>query len=266
MIMDVPHAVNILHVPEVATRVNDHRDGLETLRPSQAARDAGRKPVCAHIARSHRDGLGEIEPTNLSKPFGKIECFRQHYRVKRYRKPWRRPHNPIETTKDITATAAQCPVFQLEIYSIKVSDLAADGLYVSIPELSYAPMCAAQQKLIQLKHGHVKYVIELSLETSRVGGDTTQVIVSRDHSKPGAGAVARPPQCRSTGRSGGQNGRLRTELQRCHDCFLRRFRQFTDASDLEWIERRSHQCPKSRWRSERLRRAPASAADIALPP
>ena len=172
----------------------NHRDGLETLRTSQAARDAGRKPVCAHIAHSHRDGLGEIEPTNLSKPFGKIECFRQHYRVKRYRKPWRCPHNPIETTKDITAAAAQCPVFQLEIYRVIVSDLAADGLYVSIAELSYAAMGATQQELIQLEHGYVKNVTELPLEASGVGGDTAQVIVSRDHSEPGASGTAGPPQ------------------------------------------------------------------------
>src|SRR5580704_15411302 len=186
MVVDLPHAVNVLHVPEIATRVNDDRDGLETLSSAQAAGDAGREPVCAHIAGPHRDGLGEIEPTNLPKPFRKIECLRQHYRVKRYRKPWRCPHNPIETTKDITTAAAQCPVFQLEIYSVIVPDLAADGLYVSIAELSYAAMGAAQQELIQLEHGHVKHLTELPLETSGVGGDTAQVIVSRDHSKPGA--------------------------------------------------------------------------------
>jgi len=114
--------------------------------------------------------------------------------VKRYRKPWRCPHNPIETTKDITAAAAQCPVFQLEIYRVIVSDLAANGLYVSIAELSYAAMGATQQELIQLEHGYVKNVTELPLEASGVGGDTAQVIVSRDHSEPGASGTAGPTQ------------------------------------------------------------------------
>jgi len=85
-------------------------------------------------------------------------------------------------------------VFQLEIYRVIVSDLAADGLYVSIAELSYAAMGATQQELIQLEHGYVKNVTELPLEASGVGGDTAQVIVSRDHSEPGASGTAGPPQ------------------------------------------------------------------------
>ena len=101
---------------------------------------------------------------------------------------------PIETTEDITAAAAQCPVFQLEIYRIVVPDFAADSLDVPVAELSHAVMSAAQQELIQFEHGHVKNVTELPLETSGVGGDTAQVIVSRDHSESGASAVGGPLQ------------------------------------------------------------------------
>jgi hypothetical protein len=87
MVVDVPHAVNILHVPEVATRVNNQRDWLEALGTTQASGNAGGEPVCAHITGPHRDSLGEIEPADLPKPFRKVECFRQHDRVKRHRKP-----------------------------------------------------------------------------------------------------------------------------------------------------------------------------------
>jgi hypothetical protein len=68
--------------------------------------------------------------------------------VKRHRKPWRCPHNPVETAKDIAASPAQCSVFELEIYRIVVPDLAADGLNMSIAELSDTPMSAAQQELV----------------------------------------------------------------------------------------------------------------------
>src|ERR1700758_3663424 len=120
MVVDIPHAVNVLHVPQIATGVDDYGNGLKTLGTAQAAGDPGRKPVCTQIAGPHSDGLGEIETADLSEPFRKIECLRQHYRVKCHRKPWRCPHNPIETTKYITAAAAQCPVFELEIDSVVV--------------------------------------------------------------------------------------------------------------------------------------------------
>src|ERR1700751_5631922 len=144
MIVNIAHALKILHVPEIATRVNNHPDRLEPLSTAQAAGNAGREPVCAHIAGPHCDRLGEIEPANLPKPLRKVECLRQHDRVKRHRKPRLCPHDPIKTTKDIAAAAAQCPVFELEIYSVVVPDLSADGLNVSITESSDAAMSAAQ--------------------------------------------------------------------------------------------------------------------------
>jgi hypothetical protein len=50
--------------------------------------------------------------------------------------------------EDISAAAAQCPVFELEIYSVVMPDLAANGLDMSIAELSHTAMSAAQQELV----------------------------------------------------------------------------------------------------------------------
>src|SRR6516225_6333681 len=77
-------------------------------------------------------------------------------------------------------------MLQLEIDSVIVPDLAADGLDVSIAEFSDTAMRAAQQELIQLEYGHIENVAELSFETTGVGGDAAQVIVSRNYREPGA--------------------------------------------------------------------------------
>src|SRR6516165_11158232 len=203
MVVNIPHAVNILHMQEITARVNDHSDRLDALRAAQAAGDAGREPVCPHITRSHGDGLGEIEPADLPEPFYVIECLRQHYRVKCHRKPRRRADDPIETTKDIAAAAAQCPMFQLEIDRVVVPDLATDRLDVSVAKSSDAAVGTAQQKLVQLEHGHVKNVAELSFETAGVGGDAAQIVVSGNHGESGASAAAGAPRRRSTGRGAG---------------------------------------------------------------
>jgi hypothetical protein len=74
--------------------------------------------------------------------------------------------------------------------------------------------------LIQLKYGYIKNVAELSFETTGVGGDAAQVIVSGNHREPAASGAAGPQQRWCTGRGERQKGGLRFELQRRHDCFL----------------------------------------------
>jgi len=99
-------------------------------------------------------------------------------------------------------------MLQLEIDSVIVPDLAADGMDVSIAEFSDAAMRAAQQELIQLEYGHIENVAELSFETTGVGGDAAQVIVSGNYREPGASGAAGAPQGRRTVRGGSQNGGL----------------------------------------------------------
>ena len=44
---------------------------------------------------------------------------------------------------DIVAAAAQCPVFQLQVYGIEFSDVAANVLDMAIGESSYPAMSAS---------------------------------------------------------------------------------------------------------------------------
>src|ERR1700736_7056796 len=86
VIVSVPDAVHILHVPQVTTGVHNDRNGLEALSTAQPAGDPRRQPIGAHIMRPHGDGFGEIETTHFLEAFPEIEPFRLHDRMKRHRK------------------------------------------------------------------------------------------------------------------------------------------------------------------------------------
>jgi hypothetical protein len=101
-----------------------------------------------------------------------------------------------------------------------VPDLSTDRLDVSVTESSDAAMGAAQQELVQLEHGYIKNVAELSFETTGVGSDAAQIVVSGNHGQSGAGGAADAPHEWSTGRGVGHHRGLSVELQRRHDCFL----------------------------------------------
>src|SRR5215472_10733084 len=123
---------------------------------------------------------------------------------------------------DVAAASTQSPVFQLQVYRLVVADLASNSLDVAIAEFAHPAMGAAQQKLVQIEHGHVKNIAELPLQIPGVGGDATQFIIGRDECKPDAAVAAGPPQWRCPGRSSRQNGGLGFELQRRHIWFLHR--------------------------------------------
>jgi hypothetical protein len=86
MIVNIPDAVHIPHVPQVTTGVHNDRNGLESLSAAQPASDTRRQPIGAHIMRPHGDGFGEIETTYFLETFREIEGSRLHDRVKRHRK------------------------------------------------------------------------------------------------------------------------------------------------------------------------------------
>ena len=86
MIVNVPHAVDILHVPQVTTGVHNDGNRLESLRAAQPAGYPCGQPIGAHIMRPHRERFGEIETAHFLEIFGEVEGFRLHDRVKCHRK------------------------------------------------------------------------------------------------------------------------------------------------------------------------------------
>ena len=91
VIVNISHAVHILHVPQVTTGVHNGGDGLEALRAAQPAGDPCRQPIGAHIMRPHGDRFGKIETAHFPETFREVEGIRLHDRVKSHRQLGCRP-------------------------------------------------------------------------------------------------------------------------------------------------------------------------------
>src|SRR5713226_4076845 len=220
MVVDVSHAVDEFHVREVTTRVHYQGDRLETLRPAKPAGDPCRQQVLAIVGRSHGDGLGKIEPQNLVDEPPKIERFTLKYCVKRHRTAWCCTKYPTKPSMDITAAAAQSPMFQLKINRIIAPNLAANILDVFVTKFSHPTMSAAQQILVQVEHGHVENFVELLFQTTGIRGDAAQIIIGRDQGQPLTGGAAGVPKRRCADRGGGEERGMGFELDRRHDFSL----------------------------------------------
>ncbi len=90
-------------------------------------------------------------------------------------------------------------MFQLEVDGVVVPDLTADRLDMPIAKFSDATMRAAQQELVQIEHGHIENIVELSFQTSGVSRNAAQVVIGRNYGEPGASGAADAPQWRRAG-------------------------------------------------------------------
>src|SRR5262249_37995628 len=108
-------------------------------------------------------------------------------------------------------------MLQLKVDGVVVPDLTTDRLDMFIAKSSDTAMGAAQQELVQIEHGYIENLTELSFQIWGESRNPAQVVMGRPHGEPGGSGTAYPPQRRRADSGCVEDGGLGLELQRRHN-------------------------------------------------
>ena len=90
---------------------------------------------------------------------------------------------------NVVAAPAQCAMLELQIDCFVVSYFTTYIQNVPVAEFSDAAMRAAQQILIQVEYRNLKNIIQLLLQTTRIGRDPAQIVMARNQGEPFSSAA-----------------------------------------------------------------------------